>query len=124
MTNKNYKHFTTKQKIDYFILIYRLKRKQTIMQDDKNKVLKFGEFETNENSYSVGEDGTLEKQDWELYEDHYSNKYVEYVSSDEKKELFEGDKVWVLKHMDKKVAVFSTELDGDKLKQAVEILKN
>ena len=94
------------------------------MQSEENKVLKFNEYEiTTENSYSVGEDGSLEKQDWELYEDHYSTKYIEYLDSNEKRQLFEGDKVWILKHKDKKVAVFSNDLDSDKLKQAIDILK-
>lgn len=92
--------------------------------ENKNKVLKFTEYgNINEETYSVGEDGTLQKQDWELYEDHYSSKYVEYLDSTEKKQLFKGDKVWILKYKNVKVAVFSNELDSQKLKEAVDILK-
>ena len=92
--------------------------------EKKEDILKFGEFSNiKENTYKVNDEGEMEKQEWELYEDHYSEKYMEFLETDKTKKLFETDKVWVLKHMDIKVGVFSNEIDADRLKQALEIFR-
>ncbi len=79
----------------------------------QNKVLYFSEY-TKENTYKVGEDGTMEAQEWYYYPDHYPEKY------DLPKDL---KTVWVIKYKEDKVAILSSIISEEDVKIILEQLK-
>jgi len=89
----------------------------------ENRVKKYDEY-IKEQTLKISSDGSVEKQDYELYKDHYSEKYKEFVNSSKTKKLFDSDDVWCLKYKNKKVAIFSTEISEEDIKSFVNKLKN
>ena len=84
---------------------------------ENNKVIKFKDYLTTEQTYKVNADGKIEKQEWELYKDWHPAKFK--ISNLTKKAdttpFDNGEFVWVIKQNEVIVATFSSHLDKDKV---------
>ncbi len=92
---------------------------------EKNKVIKFKDYNTSEQTYKVNADGQVEKQEWELYKDWHPAKFkVMNFSKDADIAPFEkGEFVWIIKRNDNIVSIFSSELEQNKIEEFFNNLK-
>ncbi len=92
---------------------------------DKNKIIKFKDFTTNEDTYKVNDDGKIEKQEWELYKDWHPAKFkVSNLTKKSDTTPFEtGEFVWVIKKDDIIVSIFSSKFSENKIEKIFNILK-
>jgi hypothetical protein len=87
------------------------------------KIVKYAEY-IKEDTYKVGDDGTMEKQDWELHADHNMNMYKRYTDSVNTEDLFDCEKGYRIKYKGKIVGVLSDEISEEKSKKILDILKS
>lgn len=93
---------------------------------ENKKVIKFRDFNTNEQTYKVSHDGKIEKQEWELYKDWHPAKFK--VSNLTKKidtTPFEsGEYVWIIKKSDIIVSILSSDLEQNAIEDFFNTLKS
>ena len=90
------------------------------------KIIKFGDFKTNEDTYKINADGKPEKQEWELYKDWHPAKFkvLNLTKKGDTTPFDGGEFVWVIKRNDKIVAIFSSELKETKVDEFFTNLKD
>lgn len=79
-------------------------------------MLKFDQF--NEQTITFDKDGNASLKEYEIYRDVYPMKYKSISFTENKEvEIFGGDFVWVVKKNDNIVALFSSDISEEAIKE-------